>query len=67
VNITSDLIEKAAGPLPSALATLDAIHLVSAIEYRGRLHDDEPRLSFATHDRELAVAAALSSFPVLGA
>lgn len=66
VNITSELIEKAAGPLPSVLATLDAIHLVSAMNYRGRLDDTEPRLSFATHDRELAVAAALSNFPILG-
>jgi predicted nucleic acid-binding protein len=66
VNITSELIEKAAGPLPGALATLDAIHLVSAMDYRGRLDDDEPPLSFGTHDHALAVAAALSNFPVLG-
>jgi predicted nucleic acid-binding protein len=65
VNITPELIEKAAGPLPSALATLEAIHLVSAMNYRERLEDNEPRLSFATHDRELAVAAALSGFQVL--
>jgi len=67
VNITAELIEKAAGPLPSSLSALDAIHLVSAMNYRGRLDDDEPPLFFATHDRELAVAAALSNFKVLGA
>jgi predicted nucleic acid-binding protein len=66
VNITSELVEKAAGPLPSALATLDAIHLVSAMDYRRRLDKDEPPLSFGTHDHELAVAATLSNFPVLG-
>lgn len=66
VNITSDLIEKASGPLPGALTTLDAIHLVSAMDYRRRLDDDEPPLSFGTHDRALAVAADLSNFPVLG-
>jgi predicted nucleic acid-binding protein len=66
VNITSELIEKAAGPLPGGLTTLDAIHLVSAMSYRERLADDEPPLSFGTHDRALAVAAKLSNFPVLG-
>lgn len=67
VNITSELIEKAAGPLPGGLATLDAIHLVSAMDFRRRLADDEPPLSFGTHDHALAVAATLSNFPVLGA
>lgn len=67
VNITSELVARAAGPLPGALAALDAIHLVSAMNYRGRLDDDESPLSFATHDRELASAAAQSNFPVLGA
>ncbi len=66
VNITSELIEKAAGPLPGALATLDAVHLVSAMDYRGRLDDDEPPISFVTHDIQLAAAARAFHFPVLG-
>jgi predicted nucleic acid-binding protein len=67
VNITPELMQTAGGPLPGALGTLDAIHLVSAMNFRDRLADDEPPLSFATHDRALAVAAALSKFDVLGA
>ena len=67
VNITPELLEKAAGPLPGSLGTLDAIHLVSAIEFRDRLVDDEPPPRFGTHDRELGVAAALSKFEILGA
>jgi hypothetical protein len=66
VNITPELMQTAAGPLPGALGTLDAIHLVSAMNFRDRLADDEPPLFFGTHDRALAVAAALSKFEVLG-
>jgi len=47
VNITSELIQAAAGPLPGALGSLDAIHLVSAMNFRGRLDDDEPPLPLA--------------------
>jgi predicted nucleic acid-binding protein len=67
VNITAELIQTAAGPLPGKLGTLDAIHLVSAMDFRKRLDDDEPPLFFGTHDRALAAAAALSNFKVLGA
>jgi predicted nucleic acid-binding protein len=66
VNVTAELIQTAAGPLPGALGTLDALHLVSAMNFRERLADDEPPLFFGTHDRALAVAARLSKFNVLG-
>lgn len=67
VNITPELMQTAAGPLPGTLGTLDAIHLVSAMNFRDRLADDEPPLSFGTHDHTLGVAATLAKFEVLGA
>lgn len=66
VNVTAELIQTAAGPLPGALGTLDALHLVSAMNFRERLKDDQPPLFFGTHDQALAVAATLSKFAVLG-
>jgi len=67
VNISPDLLEKAAGVLPGSLGALDAIHLVSAIAFRDRLADEEPPLIFGTHDRALARVAETTKFPVLGA
>jgi len=66
VNVTAELIQTASGPLPGTLGTLDALHLVSAMNFRDRLDDDEPPLFFATHDRALSVAARMSKFTVLG-
>lgn len=65
MEITSAVLMRASGPLPSPLSTLDSIHLVTALNWRER-HRDEA-VEFATHDRELARAAQLHGFAVIGA
>lgn len=56
------VLELAAAQFPTALGTLDAIHLASALVAR----DEVPDLVLATHDRELAVAARSVGFRVVG-
>lgn len=63
VEITRGVLARAAQPLPTALGTPDAIHLVSAMGWREQF---EP-LVFATHDVALAAAARASGFEVVGA
>jgi hypothetical protein len=64
VLITPEVLARAAGPMPAPLRTLDAIHLATALEWRGHR---EPSLSFATHDKRLAGAATSLGFEVIGA
>jgi predicted nucleic acid-binding protein len=64
MEITSAVLMRALGPLPSPLSTLDAIHLVTALNWREWYRDEA--VEFATHDRELARAARLHGFPVIG-
>lgn len=56
------VLERAASQFPSALGTLDAIHLASAEVAREEL----PDLILATHDRELAFAARAVGFAIVG-
>jgi predicted nucleic acid-binding protein len=60
--ITSFILERAADPFPTALGSLDAIHLATALALR----EDNPELEFATHDHELATAARSMGFTVVG-
>ena len=62
-SVSNEVLERAANPFPTALGTLDAIHLATALELR-ELHPD---LQFATHDQELAIAARSVGFSVVGA
>jgi uncharacterized protein len=62
ISLDPPVLERAAEPFPTALSTLDALHLASALLARAEL----PDLRFATHDRELAVAARAMGFEVLG-
>lgn len=57
------VLRRAAEPFPTALRTLDALHLSTAILARREWHD----LFLATHDVELARAARAVGFRVLGA
>ena len=61
--ITDAVLRRAADPFPTSLGTLDAIHLTTALELR----HEHPTLTFATHDRELALAARSVGFEVEGA
>ena len=61
--VSSAVLERAAEPFPTALGSLDAIHLASALALRDQL---EP-LILATHDRELAIAGRSVGFEVQGA
>lgn len=62
IEITSPILERASNPFPTAIPTLDAIHLSTALELR----DEQPDLVFATHDVKLAVAARSMGFAVVG-
>lgn len=63
VRIDDAVLERAADPFPTALGSLDAVHLATAVLLRTRVAD----LAFATHDAELATAARAVGFKVLGA
>ena len=64
VEITHPVLSRAAQPLPTALVTLDAIHLASALLWKEQARKD---LSMATHDVALAVAARASGLRAIGA
>lgn len=51
------------GAFPAAIATLDAIHVATALKWRDRR---EPGLVFATHDRQQSKVARLLGFEVIG-
>lgn len=62
-SITPAVLERAADPFPTSVATLDAIHLATAMMVR----EEFPALAFATHDQQLATAARALGFLVEGA
>jgi predicted nucleic acid-binding protein len=65
--IDDDVIALAAKPFPRFVNSLDAIHLATAITYRRMQPKDERPILFATHDQQLAKAAAAMHFEVIGA
>lgn len=64
IELTRPILTRAAHPLPTALGTLDAIHLATALLWREGRQED---LVMATHDTALAVAARASGFRLVGA
>lgn len=64
VEFTHPVLSRAAQPLPTALGTLDAIHLVSALLWKEQARKD---LSMATHDVAFTVAARASGLRAIGA
>lgn len=62
IELDSSVLERAADPFPTALGTLDALHLASALIARRRYDN----LLLATHDDELATAARAMDFDVFG-
>ncbi len=63
VQPTRPVLARAAQPLPTALGTLDAIHLATALLWRERSGAD---LVMATHDEALGTAARASGLRVIG-
>ena len=63
VGVTDEVLRTAAGPMPTVLGTLDAIHLATAIELQRELSGP---LTVATHDVQLARAARAMGFAVIG-
>jgi predicted nucleic acid-binding protein len=63
VALDAAVLVRSAEPFPTALGTLDAIHLSTALMAR----DQHPELVFATHDRALATGARAVGFRVVGA
>jgi uncharacterized protein len=63
VPLEPRILERSSEAFPTALGTVDAIHLATALLVRA----EQPDLTFATHDRALATAARAVGFRVLGA
>ncbi len=63
IEVDANVLDRASQPMPTALGTLDALHLVTALLWRDRI--DEP-LVMATHDVALATGARAHGLPVVG-
>lgn len=63
IRLTRRVLDRAAQPMATAVRTLDAIHLASALLLRERHADD---LLFATHDGRQALAARALGFTCIG-
>ncbi len=62
VRLNRAVLDRAAEPFPTRVRSLDAVHVATALLVQAR----EPRLRFATHDAELAVAAQAVGLSVIG-
>ncbi len=62
IGVDRTILDRAAEPFPTVLGTLDALHLSSALAIRPQV----PDIVFATHDRELAIAATAVGLRVAG-
>ena len=62
-RLDDHVLARAADPFPTLIRTLDALHLATAQLVRSE-HAD---LVFATHDRQLGMAARAIGFEVIGA
>lgn len=64
VEIDDVVLDRAAQPMPTQLATLDAIHLATARLWKAMTGE---QLVMATHDAALALGAQAHALPVVGA
>ena len=64
IRLTAAVLRRAGQPMPTAVKTLDAIHLASALLFAERRGSG---LVFGTHDRRQATAARALGFEVLWA
>ena len=63
IEMSRAVLARASEPLPTVLATLDALHLASALVWREATSEE---LVVATHDHALSRAARAHGFPVVG-
>jgi uncharacterized protein len=63
VEVTRTVLARASQPLPTALGTLDALHLATALLWR---EQSGAELALATHDAALGRASRASGFAVIG-
>lgn len=63
ISLTRRVLRRAALPMPTAVKTLDAIHLASALIFQERRGST---LVFATHDLQQATGARALGFEVIG-
>ncbi|HSL05936.1 MAG TPA: PIN domain-containing protein [Nitrospiraceae bacterium] len=63
VELTGPVLSRTSQPLPTALGTLGALHLATALLWREQTAAD---LVMATHDAALATAAKASGLRVIG-
>lgn len=63
VLLQRPILARASEPYPTALGTLDALHLATALVWRDRMRQE---LVMATHDDRLALAARAFGIEVLG-
>ena len=54
IPVQPSVLQRASSPFPTAIGTLDAIHLATALLW---VEDNGENLTFLTHDRQLAIAA----------
>jgi predicted nucleic acid-binding protein len=64
VEVDAVVLNRAALPMPTALGTLDALHLATALLWT---ETTDSSLTMATHDEALAMAVAAHGLPVVGA
>ncbi len=64
IDLDRPILHRAANPFPTALGTLDSIHLATALLWREMTGK---QLVMATHDASLALASRASGLPVIGA
>jgi len=62
LELTSSILDRAAGPMPTVVKTLDAMHLATALVVR----DSGQAVTFVTHDAQQGRAAKALGFAVLG-
>lgn len=63
IEINPTVIEKSAGPFPTIVGSLDAIHLASALLWKEELDED---IHMLTHDAQLAIAARAAGLKIIG-
>jgi len=63
VEIDSEVLDRAAQPMPTELGTLDAIHLATALLWKEM---SRVNLVMATHDKALALGAQAHGLSVVG-